>query len=567
MNASPTLRDLEFFGNGATWGGCISIQGGAPDVQDCRFEGNVAELGGAACYVADGFLSGSGLEVLDHELTGDQAYGGGIYVGPGATALIQDSDFRSTEFFFIGGGGGVYTHPASLGTRIEDCEFREHGATDFNMIVRGGAIQAEGPLEANDCRFEDNGSGFTTRGGGAMGGSYSRCVFRGNVAQNGGGASNIVANECVFVENSACADGSGAGGGANSSTLSDCLFVNNFACGRGGGASDSTLVDCEVRFNSVGPPEGGFAEGGGLDDCTAEGTLIRGNFAFGTSSNMSRGGGASSSDLTRCVVASNWACSGGGTTATNTTATSLVGNGAEELGGVRGGTHDSSLVWHNTPATDGGSASFLYCNLESGLGDATNLSLDPLVFGPTGSDVRLMPGSPCIDAGNPSAPLDLDGTRRDIGAFPFDPAAVFTSGTYCQPSDLPTGPLECVSQIGVQGTASFQDPDPVLVTAREVQPGSFALLFHGRTSAFQVLDLGTLSAGFLCVGSPQVREAVLTSTAGAGTCSGTLTQELTDSRLAMLGYVPGDRLHAQFWIRIGPGKTSLTDAAEILILP
>ncbi len=35
----------------------------------------------------------------------------------------------------------------------------------------------------------------------------------------------------------------------------------------------------------------------------------------------------------------------------------------------------------------------------------------------------------------------------------------------------------------------------------------------------------------------------------------------------MLGYFPGDRLHAQFWIRIGPGKTAFADYAEILIRP
>jgi hypothetical protein len=31
-----------------------------------------------------------------------------------------------------------------------------------------------------------------------------------------------------------------------------------------------------------------------------------------------------------------------------------------------------------------------------------------------------MEGSPCIDAGNPDSPPDLDGTRADIGALYFD---------------------------------------------------------------------------------------------------------------------------------------------------
>ena len=49
-----------------------------------------------------------------------------------------------------------------------------------------------------------------------------------------------------------------------------------------------------------------------------------------------------------------------------------------------------------------------------------SISLNPEFVSPRSFDYHLMEGSPCIDAGNPDSPPDLDGTRADIGALYFD---------------------------------------------------------------------------------------------------------------------------------------------------
>jgi len=77
----------------------------------------------------------------------------------------------------------------------------------------------------------------------------------------------------------------------------------------------------------------------------------------------------------------------------------------------------------------GGLYSSPQCNLEYNLfwqndyGDyngeigPTNLLEDPLFVNPDSGDFHLQEDSPCIDAGDPSSPLDPDSTRADLGCY------------------------------------------------------------------------------------------------------------------------------------------------------
>lgn len=49
-----------------------------------------------------------------------------------------------------------------------------------------------------------------------------------------------------------------------------------------------------------------------------------------------------------------------------------------------------------------------------------NLDVDPWFVDADGDDFRLLPGSPCVDAGDPDSTPDADGSIRDLGAFPLD---------------------------------------------------------------------------------------------------------------------------------------------------
>jgi len=114
----------------------------------------------------------------------------------------------------------------------------------------------------------------------------------------------------------------------------------------------------------------------------------------------------------------------------------IVGNRAGEYGAFEGGfdagsSLTNSIVWGNV-STNGGSLEAVaaqinisFCDLEGGedgiVGPRPNfeaiLDSDPLFVDADNGDFTLTRFSPCVDAGDPNAELDPDGTRSDMGAF------------------------------------------------------------------------------------------------------------------------------------------------------
>jgi hypothetical protein len=75
------------------------------------------------------------------------------------------------------------------------------------------------------------------------------------------------------------------------------------------------------------------------------------------------------------------------------------------------------------------SVDLIYSNVENGWAGTGNIDEDPLFVDPENGNYQLSwasypiedsTRSPCIDTGDPSSSLDPDGTRADMGAFPFN---------------------------------------------------------------------------------------------------------------------------------------------------
>lgn len=152
----------------------------------------------------------------------------------------------------------------------------------------GGAVA--GSFTATDCRFIDNTA--VHLGGAAWGNPdiysirFERCEFRGNAAGYSGGAveyglSDVICEECLFVDNSAPTGGAicDPGGIKRGGTiLSDCTFLSNTATGSGGAiwagyAAGLEFDRCTFALNEA--PEGAvlWADGSSVSGTIRESVL------------------------------------------------------------------------------------------------------------------------------------------------------------------------------------------------------------------------------------------------------------------------------------------------------
>ena len=359
---SPTLTDCRFVENTATFGaGMYNRDSGHPTLIRCVFHGNVA--------------------------TGD--------------ANFTD-------------GGGLYSRGAWA--TLIDCTFSENTATG-KYPHGGGVYNYAGPLTLTGCTFQGNHVvGERSFGGGLHGGDATlvNCVFDGNTAtqtepasglSSGGGFCNTGGStliNCTFKQNAVAGSYSTEGGGlcTEESTLINCTFLGNSAM-RGGAITDygsSALTNCLFTGNTA-------SMGGGLHSCEESNpTLINCTFSGNTADTF--GGGLynetnSVPTLANCILWGN-----------------IDAGGSDESAQIHGG--PPSLSYSCIQGLD----------MLAGEGDiddhpmfVDSNGLDDIA-GTEDDDLRLAPGSPCIDAGSDGAVppdiADLDGDGDTTEPNPFD---------------------------------------------------------------------------------------------------------------------------------------------------
>jgi len=290
---------------------------------------------------------------------------------------------------------------------VARCRFVENGLFDDTLGGGLGVWNEYNQAVVSDCEFLGNrGAGMVTRSSAPI----RRCTFRDNTGISS--ALTIVEGvpiiaDCAFIGNRNVTGGAVSTAYLTSVRVDNCVFIGNYSDFDGGA----------IYSNS----------GGGL---TVVNSLFAGNSARGV-------GGAISNNLGTLHMSNS----------------TVFGNRAGNEGGI--GTNDTELtncvLWGNEDDFAGSSQraqvhSFeppgirysIVQNWTGSWGGAGNSGVDPMfvdadgaddIAGTEDDDLRLSPGSPAINAGDPNStglpPTDLDGHARvlcdrvDIGAYEF----------------------------------------------------------------------------------------------------------------------------------------------------
>lgn len=189
--------------------------------------------------------------------------------------------------------------------------------------------------------------------------------------------------------------------------VSDCILTNNTSSGTGAGAYFGRCTGTVVRTHIIGNST----------------TYLGGGIMFQLSP---------SPIFDDCLIANNWAGVEAGAVFMNEGATPLFrnctfannsnpNNGTIHVWGATG-TFQSCIIFFSSAqaiTTDGGTALVSYSDIQGGYSGTGNINEDPLFIDAENGDYHLQASSPCIDTGDSASPLDPDGSRADMGAFPY----------------------------------------------------------------------------------------------------------------------------------------------------
>lgn len=441
-----------------------------------------------------------------------------VLVAPGT--YVEELDYLGKAITVASESGASATILSNVNSAVSFVNGEGPGS-----ILRGFTVTGN-----NSSRAAIHGPGTTPR--------IQRCVIRGNRT-----STTLAAG--VFCDG----------------TLVDCVVEDNHnGNGTGGVAGALTLRRCVLRGNTGYDGAAALLLGGGMEDC-----LVLGN----SSAEGSAGGAVSIASsypvtLKGCLIAGNtkdtwsgqYAANGAGLTVRAGAVTLLnctvAGNRVPvpgSFGPDHGGIHGPvTLVGSIVRGNDGeefqaGVTSATYSDIEGALVGLGNFDLDPLFRDALNGDYRLLAGSPCIDTGDPAAPLDPDGTRADVGAFEFTHASVFAlAGSGTNPALLAsvTPPA-----LGTNWQASI---------AAALVPGTTTSAIQIRTAARPTpltTPFGELLIGGALLGNAQ--------TPSNGTLDAFSFAMPPDT--ALLGLA----VHAQGYVNANPGGLRLGNGLTLLI--
>jgi hypothetical protein len=390
--------------NSSSAGGGIALNGSNSLVLNCTIFGNYNAKSGAAQAQGGGGVDMSAGRLVGCMISNNYCttYGGGVRSGAsGYPTLIDRCTISSNRSSLItAAGGGVYAY---AGTLITNCVI----SNNYSFMSAGVSL----------------GSGNST---------MTCCTVSYNVGINddGGvtlGAGCLLLNSTIGPSNVVTA--SRTGGlkiGGPDTVVSNCVIVGNYGWETAGGVymTGGLMVNSMIISNTFagavnsGGGGVGMINGGRMRNCLVAGnsSLAGGTTAGGVYLySIGNGGGFVES----CTIVSNVAYSKGGGLYLNQT-NSYVTNCIVYGNTASAGSDKTDVKYWTTPDTN----ALAYCLFTSALSPTPNLgnitNANPRFVNAAGGDYRLLPASPCRDAGINQAWMvgatDLDSKARVVPA-------------------------------------------------------------------------------------------------------------------------------------------------------
>lgn len=550
-----------------------------------------AAIGAPILRMASGEGAGTRVEGLTIRDGIDHAPSGGEGLGIqviGSTLEVADCVIRDQDAGFL--GSGIYALNATLVVR--NTTFTENR----DVRNRGGCAYLEDSSASfTDCSFVDNGDWIdcgpviATNGGDL---EVRECHFAGNRGDLRGVCiwsehTTLLVHDSVFFDNAGECDGVAVHQFGGSAVITECTFRFNsnpegfgtvvawetdlvmddslFDINTGNHRSfcaGLTLLNATSRItqtdfigNWAGASTGVYLQGGQahLEDC-----LFHDNIANHLGLNLVEGHSVIEVDvagtiyLDRCRFLDNEMYPKAGEQGAITTGnvihrnSTIVGNvSTDGRAPVVDGTLLNSIVRNPSGPSIDGTTTATYSNIKGGAPGAGNFDQDPLF----GSNYELLPGSPCIDAGDPSSGHQADGSPMDVGASPWTWSGV--GAVYCASNPNSTG-LE--GRLGAFGDGAANS-GPLYLHASDLPTGTFGLFLVGNQGNNFPLGNGTL-----CVGGSIGRHGIRTTDA-----AGTMAQTVDKTALPQnppVSIQPGDTWRFQAWHRDGSASNT-TEAVTI----
>lgn len=392
------------------------------DIQGDNTSSVVRASGLDETAVLDGFHITGGLTA-----GGATDSGGGLFNNSGDPTLAHLS-FRGNQ---ASRGGGIFNQGGS--PSLTNVSFQDNRGS-----ITGGGMDNNGSQPTlTDVSFSNNQAGW----GGGMSNAASAPIltdvsFIDNVANVSGGgminevSSNPILTDVHFIGNQA-GDGGGMSNDSGSNpTLNNVDLSGNQATAGGGihnnSNSDAVLINVRLSGNQA-------DAGGGMNNQSSHPTLVN----VSISGNQAEDGGGMYNDASNPALTNTIFWNNQDGTATNTPSASI-----HNLGGS-----DPVIAWSLVANCNPGGSWVSACGSDgsNNLADADPLFIDtpdpgdaPTVAG----NLRLQPGSPVIDAGDPAIdpgvfpngpadPVDADNQPRivghgiDPGLYELQPALTF----------------------------------------------------------------------------------------------------------------------------------------------